>query len=626
MKKAYLSTLAAAAAGIGLWQCANPGTPTGGPRDIEPPVLVRSTPAPNAVGFSGSKVVLEFNENIQLKDAMTKFVVSPPMITAPSVNAHANTVTVEFKSDLEPGTTYTLDFADCISDLNEGNVLSNYTFTFSTGESTDSMMISGFMYGAATLKPMQGMYALLYKCLDDTAFTRSVPMRIAKTDASGRFRIKNIPADAEYRVYGLDDSNRNFIFDQPGEQIAWHVQPVRPTFEYRTLTDTLVPGTPASALGDRTLPADSLLADTAIVTRDTLFYLPDSLNLFVFAEDVYTQFIASDERPDHNTLRIIFNKPMKSRPRFGFPGVDSIERRHIAQFSAHNDTCLIWLTDSVLYKPDSVCLSVSYPVLDSLGQMTDRTDTLTLWHFNLKQKEKKRRRKDAPEPAPSLKLTIPQSIEIYSDLPIVLPAPAARFDTAGVRLSIKSDTLFVPVACRFAHDTVSICRYTLRHKWEPGAEYRLEIDSAAIVDCYGLAVNPTKVTVKPKALDSYSTLYVSVANAPANALLQIVSGKDAVVRQAYIPANGKVGFRYLKPADYMLRVVRDDNRNGRWDTGNFEQGVQPEKVSYYMEKVSTRANWEILVEFDDAAFSPTAFAEKFLIKKKTTRKTSSDRR
>ena len=98
MKKAYLSTLAAAAAGIGLWQCANPGTPTGGPRDIEPPVLVRSTPAPNAVGFGGSKVVLEFNENIQLKDAMTKFVVSPPMITAPSVNAHANTVTVEFKS------------------------------------------------------------------------------------------------------------------------------------------------------------------------------------------------------------------------------------------------------------------------------------------------------------------------------------------------------------------------------------------------------------------------------------------------------------------------------------------------------------------------------------------------
>lgn len=621
MKKQTVNILAVAAIAISLWQCANPGTPNGGPKDTKPPVLAKSTPEPNAVGFTGKKVILEFNENIQLKDASSKFVMSPPPISQPTVSAHANIVTVEFKEDLQPSTTYTLDFADCISDNNEGNILDNYAFTFSTGESTDSMMISGNMYEASTLTPISGMFVLLYKNLEDSAFTTTVPIRIAKTDTEGRFAIKNIPADTEYRIYGLDDSNRNFIFDQPGEKIAWLGNIVKPSFEHRTVTDTILPNNTEQQKNEKVTSShshsDSIVTDTTYITRDTLVYTPDSLQMFAFVEDVYTQYITSDERKQRNVLNITFNKPMKKRPTITFPSHSPDSTYCITQYSANNDSCTIWLTDSALYKPDSVLIAIKYPVLDSLKNMVDKTDTLSLWHFTIKEKPKKRKKGDKPEPKPTLKLSVSQNVNVYAPLSLTAPTPTYNVDWDKIKMYQKIDTIYNAVSFTHEHDTIDICRHTMSNKWEPGCEYKLEIDSAAITDCYGLSCDAVSAKFKVKPLDSYGTLYLNIANAPANGLAQIVTTNDIVVRQAYIPQNGKVGFRYIKPGDYMIRVVADENRNGRWDTGCYETKIQPENISYYMEKVTIRANWEIKVDFDNAEFDTAKYAQKFKLKRKT---------
>ncbi len=611
---------------IAIAGCANPGTPSGGPKDKLPPVLIKSTPEPNSKGFSGNMITLTFNENIQLKDQDTKFVMSPPLAVQPKLDAHANMLRVRFDSDtlLIPGTTYTLDFADCLSDLNEGNIYQNFTFTFSTGESQDSMMISGNLYDAQTITPVASVFILLQQNTADSAFHSVPPIRIAKTDAEGRFAIKNVPADRDYRIYALDDQNRNFLYDQPGELIAWNTATVRPAWEIRQITDSV------------RIDSLSLSADTADwvfqhTTRDTLVYTPDSLTLFAFLEDNYDQYITSDERKNRNIVKFTFNKPMKRKPQFTFPGQDATIQHALPEYSLHNDTVTLWLTDSLLYKGDSVVIAATYDVLDSLKQLTLKTDTLDMWFFDKTSTDKKkdnknsrRRKKDQPEPkkiAPTLKLKIGNGVGVFSTLPIESETPFDTFDWSAIHLSHKVDTIFEPIKFTTIADTVNLRHKAIKADWIAGDEYRLEIDSAAIRDIYGLQCDKTEAKFNVTKLDKYGTLYIVVTNIPNNALLQLVNTNgDIVFRQNRVPANGKVAFRYLKPGEYMVRIVSDNNNNGKWDIGNYDKQLQPESIVYYMEKVNVRANWDIKIDFDTNSYSPDKFAHKFRVKSSSNRK------
>lgn len=600
-------------------RCANPGTPTGGPRDRKPPVLVSSKPEMNSTGFSGSIVTLVFNENIQVKDAMTKFVVSPPLPIQPKVDAHGNLIRVRLDSDtiLAPGTTYTFDFADCVSDLNEGNILENFTFTFSTGESTDSMMISGNLYDASNITPLAGMYVMLQTNMEDSAFHTVPPIRIAKTDDEGRFQIKNVPAERPYRIFALDDKNRNFLFDQPGEMVAWHGDSVRPSWEIRQINDSIC--------------VDSLSADTTQwkwepIVRDTLVYTPDSLSLFAFMEEHYDQYMTSDERKQRTQIRVTFNKPMAEKPRISFPGQDSTIAHSVNEFSLGNDTVTVWLTDSLIYNGDSVVLALRYPVLDSLEQMTYVTDTLDMWYLNKEPQSKPKRRgrkenEKKPE-TPTLKLKIASQVGSYGSLSIMSETPYAEFIWDSVTLYQKVDTIFEKRDFTYEEDTVNLRRVAIKTKWEPGAEYKLEIDTAAVADIYGLCNKAIEAKVLVTKLDKYGTLYINVDSVPEYSLLQLVkSGKEEeVMRQNYLPANGKVAFRYLKPGEYMIRILIDENKNGEWDTGDYEEKRQPETLIYYMEKVSVRANWDIKVDFSPGDYTPMKYAKKFKIKTNNKRR------
>ncbi len=604
-----------------VWGCANPGTPSGGPRDRKPPVMLSSTPAPGSNNFDGKSVTIVFDENVQLKDADKKFVMSPPTAKKPRVEAHGKQVKVTFDEEekLLPATTYTLDFADCLSDLNEGNIYQNFTFSFSTGESTDSMMISGNVYDAQTILPVSGIYVLLHENLTDTAFTRTMPIRVAKTDDQGRFAIKNVPAGHEYDVYALDDQNRNFLFDQAGEKIAWLGRHVSPSWEIRQVAD--------SVQTDSTYVLnDTIHYYYTPILRDTLTYTPDSLKLFAFDEDNYDQYISVDERKDRNKVRIILNKPMVRRPKISFVGHDGETGLSVNQYSPTNDTVTVWMTDTAIWKKDSVVLSVNYLVKDSIGQLVDQIDTLKEWHFERKAKEadnKRRRKKKQEDEAPKielLKMKVSGSVAPYGELGIFSPTPFGSFAWDSVRLSIKEDTVYKPVAYTAVDDTVDICHKALKIKWQPGAEYRIEIDSASVYDIYGKWNDRISQSVKVTDLDKYGTLYIDVDSVPANALLQITNAKGVVIRQNYLKANGKAGFKYLKPADYMIRILVDDNHDGKWTTGNFAERRQPEQLIYYMQKVTVRQNWDIHVDFSTKAFNNDAYARKYGKQPKSKRK------
>ena len=49
----------------------------------------------------------------------------------------------------------------------------------------------------------------------------------------------------------------------------------------------------------------------------------------------------------------------------------------------------------------------------------------------------------------------------------------------------------------------------------------------------------------------------------------------------------------MKPDTYYARLFIDENNNGIWDTGNYKEKQQAEKIYYYPYDIELRAFWDV---------------------------------
>ena len=161
-----------------LYSCASVGRLEGGEEDFDPPVMVESSPRLGSVNQKNTKrFTIEFDEYIKLDKPQEKIVFSPPQSKAPEIKANGKKVVVNMQDTLQPNTTYTIDFADAIQDNNEGNPLTQFTYTFSTGEQLDTLAVAGTVLNASNLEPIKGAVVGLYADLSDTASIMSSPCK-----------------------------------------------------------------------------------------------------------------------------------------------------------------------------------------------------------------------------------------------------------------------------------------------------------------------------------------------------------------------------------------------------------------------------------------------------------------
>ncbi len=568
--------------------CANPGTPTGGKKDETPPVIKESTPAPNSLNYKGKEVTITFDEIIQLKEVNQKLVVSPPLNKQPAIISRGDELLVTFDEPLQENTTYTLDFADAITDNNEGNVLKDFRFSFSTGTIVDSLSISGNVWMANDLSPANGVLVFIHENLADSAFTKLVPIRLAKTDAKGHFSINNI-RPGSYRIYALDDANRDYKYDQPAEKIAWLDDIIIPKFEYKEVTDSIKPD--------------------SVSIHQKLFYLPDSLNLFLFQGEDPSQYLVKDERPEKACINLIFKKNLET---LIIQPVDTVFKAGWSQreCSINKDSVKIWITDPDIYERDSITLSIGYLQADSLNQIKLKTDTITYYHFEIADKKKKKN--DAPKELPSLQLlNLKSTIDLYSTYTFSTNSAITHFNPEGFHLFEIPDSIPLPINMLIEQDSLSIRQFIITYPWKPGGKYQLEIDSASLVDVYYLANKPIKQKFSIKTVDSYGTIYITIDNLQSNWIVQITNTSDVVLRQSKVPENGKIAFRYVPPGDYMFKIIVDNNKNNKWDSGDWGKKQKPEEVIYYPSKLLIRANWDQEVKWDPKSFNRYKFADKF---------------
>jgi len=202
--------------------CAQIIPPTGGPRDSLPPVMLSATPKDSTLHFKGNKIVLTFDEYIQLERPEEQLVVSPVPKVSPVVEAKLKEVTIRIKDTLEDNTTYSINFGRSLKDLNEGNPYKNFTYLFSTGDYLDSSILSGKVIVAETGKPDSTLIVMLHRNFDDSAVMKERPRYFARLDSSGQFRFSNI-APGRYNIFALKDVGGQKMYMRNSDVFAFYV-------------------------------------------------------------------------------------------------------------------------------------------------------------------------------------------------------------------------------------------------------------------------------------------------------------------------------------------------------------------------------------------------------------------
>lgn len=191
--------------------CANQVPPTGGPRDSLPPMLLRVTPVDSTLKFTGKKILLSFDEYVQLDNVQKNVVINPTPKINPTIEQKLKTISITIRDTLEENTTYSIDFGNSIKDLNEGNPFRNYQYLFSTGTRLDSLAVSGKVLIAQTGKADSTLIVMLHTNFDDSAVIKDKPRYTARVDTSGNFMFNNL-APGRFAIYALkDDGAKRYL-------------------------------------------------------------------------------------------------------------------------------------------------------------------------------------------------------------------------------------------------------------------------------------------------------------------------------------------------------------------------------------------------------------------------------
>lgn len=583
LNRIFLFLLVPVLAGT-LSRCAKITAPVGGPKDITPPRVLQCVPANHSAHFTGDKFTVTFDEYIQLNKMNQQLLISPPVKDMPDYRLKNKSLIVKFKNPLRPNTTYTVFFGDGIADLNEGNILKNFSYVFSTGNYVDSLSMRGEVKSALSHEPLDNVTVMLYKNNNDTLPLADLPLYVkpyyvSKTNKKGQFYFSGLE-DTSYLMFALRDQNYSMTFDQPNENIAFVDSMVKPQYRPAPVLD--------SALMDTIrlhTPKDSVQykIDSLVHQADSLADLKlTDYKLYMFSQPDSVLRLLRSGLVGPNILKFVFTLPP-----------DSL---HIKSLNYNPDTT--WYLPEWNAEKDSLTWYLHQPHPDSLRMMVYNGSRLldSLDMRVIPKVNKFVRRKKKPEEKKKENLAWKSNIKGGA----IKPGDTLRliFDQPIVSLQLDSalfvqnkDSLYHPrsVFLDSIHRILSI-----PFDVKPSVKYSLMIPDSTIRDWNGLENKTITLKFRAKKVDEYGVidLILNVVHSQ-HYLLQMLDNKGEVLETRSFTSSGTATFKNLDPGNYKFRIIVDSNDNGRWDPGNYFHHQQPEKVIYFSKTINVRANWEI---------------------------------
>lgn len=516
-----------------LIQCANPGSPTGGPKDEKAPIMLSSKPENKTVNFEADEIVIKFDELVKFKDLNKQLIISPPMKHDPEIKPTASAmdrVNIKILDTLKENTTYTINFGDALRDNNEGNVFSNFRYVFSTGDYIDSLILRGKIGDAFKNDFAKGVMVMLYKIdstfTDSTIFTNT-PTYVTSTIKSDTFRIENIKK-GKYQLIALEEKTRTLKFNPAQDKIAF-------LQEYITIPDT----------------------------NKYLLKLYKQAPDFKMKRPIHkgTGQISFDLLGNSQDVEIKRILPIKN---------DTVI--DMWEYSKYRDTINYWFSAR---ESDSIVFLVK-------SDMNDLNDTVSV---SLK-KQKEIKASFTPK---NINLVPKKRVNILSNFPI------SAFETDSIEvLNLKDSTevntkISIEDKYNLKIDFEPMYESKYGIKLYPGAITNFFGDTNDTLNFMA--------SVKKKTEFGEIVLKITnIASYPIIVDLVKAKGLKTVER-IYAKENQDFIFSQLLPGEYTVRLIYDDNGNERWDPGNYLQHLQPEEVKYFSGVINLKANWDIQQEW-----------------------------
>ncbi|MFM7487797.1 MAG: Ig-like domain-containing protein [Cytophagales bacterium] len=527
-----------AAANLLLASCANQTSPTGGPQDKKPPVLLKSIPKDNQRNFVGKTLELEFDEYVQLKNANEEVMITPSLGKKSKIIAKKNRVIISPEKALQENTTYTVNFRDAVQDLNERNPVYNLRLAFSTGSEIDSLRIAGTVSELFKEQPPDKITVALYQS-DTFKIFQHIPTYFTRTNTNGQFDITNLKA-GRYYIYAFDDKNRNLRVDSKTERFGF-------------------------------------IASQVVLNEQK----PDSVRISLFKVDARPLKLTSVRNTDRQS-KLRFNKALDTL----HLGTKQMELPY--QYNDTQDEVLIY------DPPTKDSLQVHLFARDSVGHTIDTTVYIKTTDTKL---PKETFTVKFAEPKYNLE-TKTMTVEVSFNKPLLgfsLDSLYIQLDTTQFLPILKTDISIDPLKHRLRITKKFQPIEPLEKKQKTTAPIFIA-GRGAFISVEEDSAKSYTTAIKVPREEETGTLAIQVTTNKPSYTLELLDSKNTVVRTI---RNSKFHtFKNLTPDEYKIRIITDKNANGKWDVGNYETDTEPEPVFLFRtidKKFSTpvRANWEV---------------------------------
>ena len=553
---------------LSFTRCANIVSPSGGPKDIIPPVVLQSVPDNQSSNFQGKDIHITFDEYVVLNNPNNNILISPPLESNPEYKLSGKSLIIKFKESLKSDVTYSINFGEAIKDLHEGNIFKDYSYVFSTGESIDTLTLEGKVLQSVDHKPSADFYVMLYCDNNDTIPLDSLPYLmkpyyLTKSDKEGNFKFSGLK-DGDYLIFALKDENSNLKFDLPNESIAFLDSLVKPIHDAQF-----------------TIHNDSLLSDDSVKQQVKEI---NPLVLYSFLEEDSIQKLFKKEVPEEGLLRLVFRYPAKDVK--------------IEVLETLPDTFNIFQTYSINYdtinwfftpNKDSLLLTINYDTLIN--------DTSLISLKPRKLGGRKQKQETEPKSLNIRTNIVSGKLSPEKDLILSFKEPITNVvmrDTSWYIIdkdTIINDLHFEKI------DTFGL-KYRLDKTFEAEKLYKIKIPDSVFFSFKGLTNDTTEFVFKIPALSEFGNIFVKVEvpDDVPQVIVELLDEKDNFVEKQIINSTTRVAFEYLTPRKYKLRATLDRDANNSWSPGDYGKKQLPESVYYHKDIFDVRANWDIDLE------------------------------
>lgn len=510
-----------------LSACASMQTPTGGPKDVEAPKVVKESPKNLSTKFNARQVEIEFDEFIKLNNAFSEISISPALENPLDIQAKKERLEIKLTDSLAPQTTYTINFGKAIGDVNENNLLKNYSYVFSTGDVLDSLSVSGKVIDALSKEPLKEATVFILPVNQDSLLGKKKPSIYTSTDSSGGFTLKNLRAQ-DYKIYALKESAVDRIYNEAIDEIGF--------------------------------------LDSTLVLKKNI----SGLKFSVFKEEPSKIKVLEKKIENDGTILLSLNKGVKALT-IKEENTNFLSNMK-SEVNPRGDSIKVWLP---ALEFDSLRLSV----YDQEREL----DKVTIYR---NKREALNRTPVIRDNAANGKLRPGRSMEIQVSMPV------NSVDMS--KISLLSDSVKIQ-GWNLLKKEGSVKNYQLIYPLRTSKKYSLIIQEGTFTGISGIKNKAYKKDFTLEDSENYGNLNlkVSAPDTSGQYLIQLLSEGKTVIHEEVVFKEKTINYTSYPVGKYNIRIVKDDNKNGKWDTGNVSKNRQPEQTWTYEKVITLRANWDL---------------------------------